>query len=64
MLFQLAVTAIEQTLDTDGLTWAKPDWYEKYVMDAVENGCWTQSMCSAGSTSGRYLVTIALPELS
>lgn len=32
----LAVTAIEQTLDTDGLTWAKPDWYEKYVMDAVE----------------------------
>jgi len=31
-----AVTAIEATLDSDGLTWAKPAWHVKYLMDQGE----------------------------
>ncbi len=31
-----AVHAIESTQDTDGLTWAKPDWHVKYAMDEAE----------------------------
>ena len=31
-----AVSAIEATQDTDGLTWAKPTWHVKYLMDAAE----------------------------
>jgi hypothetical protein len=31
-----AIRAIESTLDTDGLTWAKPDWHVKYLMDESE----------------------------
>jgi hypothetical protein len=30
------VTAIEATQDTDGLTWAKPEWHVKYLMDETE----------------------------
>jgi hypothetical protein len=31
-----AVGAIEATQDTDGLTWAKPSWHVKYLMDQSE----------------------------
>ncbi|MBV8985956.1 MAG: hypothetical protein JO248_16105, partial [Acidimicrobiia bacterium] len=31
-----AVRAIEATQDTDGLTWAKPSWHVKYLMDQGE----------------------------
>jgi hypothetical protein len=31
-----AVAAIEATQDADGLTWAKPTWHVKYLMDATE----------------------------
>jgi hypothetical protein len=31
-----AVSAIEATQDTDGLTWAKPAWHVKYLMDQAE----------------------------
>jgi hypothetical protein len=31
-----AVAAIESTLTADGLTWAKPDWHVKYLMDEAE----------------------------
>jgi hypothetical protein len=31
-----AVRAIEATQDTDGLTWAKPAWHVKYLMDQAE----------------------------
>lgn len=31
-----AVGAIEQTQDVDGLTWAKPTWHVKYLMDQAE----------------------------
>lgn len=31
-----AVSAIESTQDTDGLTWAKPSWHVKYLMDQAE----------------------------
>ena len=31
-----AIKAIEATQDADGLTWAKPDWHVKYLMDQAE----------------------------
>jgi hypothetical protein len=31
-----AVGAIEATQDADGLTWAKPSWHVKYLMDQAE----------------------------
>jgi hypothetical protein len=31
-----AVAAIEATQDSDGLTWAKPTWHVKYLMDEAE----------------------------
>ena len=31
-----ALRAIEATTDTDGLTWAKPAWHVKYLMDQSE----------------------------
>jgi hypothetical protein len=31
-----ALRAIEATTDTDGLTWAKPSWHVKYLMDQAE----------------------------
>jgi hypothetical protein len=31
-----AVVAIEATQDVDGLTWAKPTWHVKYLMDQAE----------------------------
>jgi hypothetical protein len=31
-----AVAAIEATQDSDGLTWAKPTWHVKYLMDQAE----------------------------
>lgn len=31
-----AVAAIESTQDGDGLTWAKPSWHVKYLMDEAE----------------------------
>src|SRR4029077_7522580 len=31
-----AVSAIEATQDADGLTWAKPTWHVKYLMDQAE----------------------------
>lgn len=33
---QGAVSAIESTQDSDGLTWAKPSWHVKYLMDQAE----------------------------
>ncbi|MDX6207482.1 MAG: hypothetical protein QOF39_3539 [Frankiales bacterium] len=32
-----AVSAIEATHDADGLTWAKPTWHVKYLMDTAES---------------------------
>jgi hypothetical protein len=31
-----AIDAIEATMDLDGLTWAKPSWHVKYLMDQAE----------------------------
>jgi hypothetical protein len=31
-----ALDAIEATMDVDGLTWAKPSWHVKYLMDQAE----------------------------
>jgi hypothetical protein len=31
-----AIGAIETTVDSDGLTWAKPSWHVKYAMDQAE----------------------------
>jgi hypothetical protein len=31
-----ALKAIRRTTDTDGLTWAKPSWHVKYLMDEAE----------------------------
>ena len=31
-----AIRAIESTQDVDGLTWAKPSWHVKYLMDQAE----------------------------
>jgi hypothetical protein len=33
---RMALTAIESTQDTDGLTWAKPTYHVKYLMDISE----------------------------
>jgi hypothetical protein len=39
---KLALKAIESTQDTDGMTWAKPTYHIKYLMDNVEThgGLW------------------------
>lgn len=46
-----AVRAIEATQDRDGLTWAKPSWRVKYLMDQAE----TYAGLRAASELGRVL---------
>jgi hypothetical protein len=52
----LAVHAIEATQDRDGLTWAKPTWRVKYLMDQAE----TYAGLQAGSELARALGDHAL----
>jgi hypothetical protein len=51
-----AVAAIEATRDTDGLTWAKPTWHVKYLMDQSE----TYAGLRAASTLAGVLGNSAL----
>ena len=47
-----AVTAIEATQDADGLTWAKPTWQVKYLMDQSEVYAGLRAASDLGSTLG------------
>jgi hypothetical protein len=47
-----AVSAIEATQDTDGLTWAKPTWQVKYLMDESEVYAGLRAAVDLGSTLG------------
>ena len=51
-----AVDAIEATMDADGLTWAKPSWHVKYLMDNAE----TYGGLVAGARIGKILGDPAL----
>jgi hypothetical protein len=45
-----AVGAIEATQDADGLTWAKPAWHVKYLMDQAETYAGLRAAASLAST--------------
>ena len=45
-----AVTAIEATQDSDGLTWAKPTWQVKYLMDESEVYAGLRAAADLGTT--------------
>jgi hypothetical protein len=45
-----AVRAIEATQDKDGLTWAKPTWHVKYLMDQAEAFAGLQAGASLATT--------------
>jgi hypothetical protein len=47
-----AVSAIEATQDTDGLTWAKPAWHVKYLMDQSEVYAGLEAAVDLGSILG------------
>ncbi|HWF52072.1 MAG TPA: hypothetical protein VG294_15635 [Solirubrobacteraceae bacterium] len=48
-----AVSAIEATQDSDGLTWAKPTWHVKYLMDESEAYAGLQAATGLASTLGQ-----------
>jgi hypothetical protein len=55
-----AVTAIQATQASDGLTWAKPSWHVKYLMDQSETYAGLRAAASAARTLGdRRLETSA-----
>ena len=45
-----AVRAIESTQDSDGLTWAKPSWHVKYLMDQAETYAGLVAAANIGDT--------------
>jgi hypothetical protein len=47
-----AITAIEATQDSDGLTWAKPTWHVKYLMDQTEAYAGLEAAVATGSLIG------------
>src|SRR5438105_1535712 len=47
-----AVSAIEATQDSDGLTWAKPTWQVKYLMDQSEVYAGLKAAADLGTTLG------------
>lgn len=47
-----AVRAIEATQDTDGLTWAKPTWKVKYLMDQAETLAGLRAAAELAATLG------------
>jgi hypothetical protein len=47
-----AVQAIEATQDSDGLTWAKPSWHVKYLMDVAETYSGLRSAVVLGQALG------------
>ncbi|GAB1646103.1 putative Ig domain-containing protein [Krasilnikovia sp. MM14-A1259] len=51
-LLESIANAIEATKQVDGLTWAKPDWHAKYLMDNVE----AQQGFAALSWLERYVI--------
>ncbi|BEP14204.1 hypothetical protein acdb102_25150 [Acidothermaceae bacterium B102] len=60
-----AVTAIEATQDSDGLTWAKPTWQVKYLMDESEVYAGLRAAADLGTTLGdRALRTRASTDAS
>ncbi len=48
----LAVRAIESTQDADGLTWAKPTYHVKYLMDQAESEAGLRSAASVAAALG------------
>jgi alpha-tubulin suppressor-like RCC1 family protein len=50
---QGAVQAINLTRDTDGLTWAKPAWHVKYLMDQVEADAGLVAAVSVAPATGQ-----------
>jgi hypothetical protein len=55
-----AVTAIEATQDADGLTWAKPTWKVKYLMDQAETWAGLRAAVElAGALGDQALATRA-----
>ena len=49
---QGAVRAIESTQDVDGLTWAKPSWHVKYLMDQAETYAGLVAAANLGDALG------------
>jgi len=47
-----AVRAIEATQDADGLTWAKPSWHVKYLMDQAETYAGLRAAAEIGKAIG------------
>lgn len=47
-----AIAAIEATQDSDGLTWAKPTWHVKYLMDQAETYAGLQAAVYVASAVG------------
>jgi hypothetical protein len=47
-----AVNAIEATQDTDGMTWAKPSWHVKYLMDQSETYAGLQAAATLAGILG------------
>lgn len=47
-----AVQAIQATLQPDGLTWAKPTWQVKYLMDQAESYAGLRAAADITSTTG------------
>jgi hypothetical protein len=52
-----AVAAIEATQDADGLTWAKPTWHVKYLMDQAEAFAGLQAAADLGNALGDAQLT-------
>jgi hypothetical protein len=47
-----AVSAIEATVDVDGMTWAKPSWHVKYLMDLAETYAGLRSAAELATVLG------------
>jgi len=53
----LAVRAIEATQDRDGLTWAKPTWRVKYLMDQAETYAGLRAASELADALGDHALT-------
>ena len=51
-----AMRAIESTQDVDGLTWAKPSWHVKYLMDQAETYAGLVAAANLGDALGMLKV--------
>ena len=52
-----AVGAIEKTQDSDGLTWAKPTWKVKYLMDQAEAYAGLQAAADMAAATGNRVLS-------